>query len=79
MIRTASGGSLRRFPELAGVSRRICHARPARLRAGDRPEGPWPVPVIDRVDSAGGHAASSGVASARDCRRPMARREPAGA
>ena len=39
MICTESGRSVSRFAELVGVPRRTCHARLARLRAGDLSKG----------------------------------------
>ena len=50
MIRTGSGCSVSRFAELVGVSRRTYHARLARLRAGEVAKGPWPAPVVDRIE-----------------------------
>ena len=50
MIRTDAGSSVSRFAELVGVPRRTYHARLARLRAGDPPKGPWPAPVVDRIE-----------------------------
>ncbi len=50
MIRTESGSSVSRFAELVGVPRRTFHARLARLRAGNPPKGPWPAPVVDRIE-----------------------------
>lgn len=50
MIRAESGCSVSRFAGLIGVPRRTCHDRLARLRAGDPPKGPWPAPVVDRIE-----------------------------
>ena len=50
MIRTDAGCSVSRFAELIGVPRRTYCARLARLRAGDPPKGPWPAPVVDRIE-----------------------------
>ena len=50
MIRTDAGCSVSRFSELVGVPRRTYHARLARHRAGDPPKGPWPAPVVDRIE-----------------------------
>lgn len=50
MIRAESGCSVSRFSELIGVPRRTCCDRLARLRAGDPPKGPWPAPVVDRIE-----------------------------
>ena len=51
MIRTDYGCSISRFAELVGVPRRTYHARLARLRAGEVPKGPWPAPVVDRIEA----------------------------
>lgn len=32
------------------MPRRAYHSRMARLRAGDPPKGPWPAPVVDRIE-----------------------------
>ena len=50
MIRTDAGCSVSRFAELIGVPRRTYCARLARLRAGNPPKGPWPAPVVDRIE-----------------------------
>ncbi len=50
MIRTDSGCSVSRFAELVGVPRRTYHARLARHRAGEVAKGPWPAPVVDRIE-----------------------------
>ncbi len=50
MIRTDSGCSVSRFAELVGVPRRTYHARLARHRAGEVEKGPWPAPVVDRIE-----------------------------
>ena len=50
MIRTESGCSVSRFAELVGVPRRTYHARLARLRVGGVVKGPWPAPVVDRIE-----------------------------
>ena len=50
MIRTDAGCTVSRFAELVGVPRRTYHARLARLRAGDVTKGPWPAPVVDRIE-----------------------------
>ena len=50
MIRTESGCSVSRFTELAGVPRRTYHARLARHRGGDPLKGPWPAPVVARIE-----------------------------
>jgi transposase InsO family protein len=89
MIRTESGCSVSGFAELVGVPRRTYHARLARLRDGDPPKGPWPAPVVDRIEPevakhaeawpAWGYrkiAAAEGcdVGSASSVKRAMARR-----
>ena len=50
MIRTDAGCAVSRFAELVGVSRRTYHSRLARHRAGDPAKGPWPAPVVDRIE-----------------------------
>ena len=35
---------------MVGVPRRTYHGRLARLRAGDPAKGPWPAPVVDRIE-----------------------------
>ena len=50
MIRTDAGCTVSRFAELVGVPRRTYHARLARHRAGDVTKGPWPAPVVDRIE-----------------------------
>ena len=52
MIRTDARCSVSRFAELVGVPRRTYHARLARHRAGDVAKGPWPAPVVDRIEPA---------------------------
>ena len=50
MIRADAGVSVSRFAHLVGVPRRTyCH-RLAKLRRGDRGKGPWPAPVVDRIE-----------------------------
>ena len=50
MIRADAGVSVSRFAHLVGVPRRTyCH-RLAKLRRGDRGKGPWPAPVLDRIE-----------------------------
>ena len=51
MIRTDAQLSVSRFAELIGTSRRTYHYRLARFRAGDPPKGPWPAPVVDRIEA----------------------------
>ena len=77
MIRTEAGCSVSRFAELVGVSRRTYHARLARHRAGDAPKGPWPAPVVDRIEPAvakyaaewpaWGHRKIAAIAAADGC------------
>ena len=50
MIRTDAGCCVSRFAELVGVARRTYHGRLARHRGGDPPKGPWPAPVVDRIE-----------------------------
>ena len=77
MIRTEAGCSVSRFAELVGVPRRTYHARPARLRAREVPKGPWPAPVVDRIEAtvakhaaewpAWGHRKIAAIAAAEGC------------
>ena len=50
MIRTDAGCSVSRFAEMVGVPRRTYHGRLARHRAGEVAKGPWPAPVVDRIE-----------------------------
>lgn len=50
MIRTDAQLSVSRFAELIGVPRRTYHYRLARYRTGDPAKGPWPAPVVDRIE-----------------------------
>jgi putative transposase len=50
MIRTEAQLTVSRFAELIGVPRRTYHYRLAKHRAGDPPKGPWPAPVVDRIE-----------------------------
>lgn len=50
MIRTDAQLSVSRFAELISVPRRTYHHRLAKLRAGDPVKGPWPAPVVDRIE-----------------------------
>ena len=52
MIRTEERCPVSRFAALVGVPRRTYHARLARLRAGEATKGPWPAPVVDRIEPA---------------------------
>ena len=52
MIRTEFGCTVSRFAKLVGVPRRTYHARLARHRAGEVAKGPWPAPVVDRIEPA---------------------------
>ena len=51
MIRTDAQVSVSRFARLIGVSRRTYGYRLARRRRGYRDNGPWPAPVVDRIES----------------------------
>ena len=51
MIRSDAACAVSRFAGLIGVSRRTYHSRLARHRAGDAPKGPWPAPVVDRIEA----------------------------
>jgi transposase InsO family protein len=50
MIRSDGQLSVSRFAELIGVARRTYHYRLARHRGGDLAKGPWPTPVLDRIE-----------------------------
>ena len=50
MIRTDAQLSVSRFAELIGVPRRTYTYRLAKHRAGDPEKGPWPAPVVDRIE-----------------------------
>ena len=50
MVRVAAALSVSRFAELIGVPRRTCAYRLAAHRAGDPVKGPWPAPVVDRIE-----------------------------
>ncbi len=52
MIRTGAGMPITRFAALIGVPRRTYQHRLAKHRAGDPPKGPWPAPVVDRIEPA---------------------------
>ena len=50
MIRTEAGMSVTRFTELVGMPRRTYQYQLAKYRAGSPPKGPWPAPVVDRIE-----------------------------
>lgn len=50
MIRTEAAVSVSRFCELIGVPRRTYHHWLARHRVGNPTKGPWPAPVVDRIE-----------------------------
>ena len=50
MIRTDAKLTVSRFAELIGVPRRTYHYRLGKWRAGDPVKGPWPAPVVDRIE-----------------------------
>lgn len=50
MIRAEAGMPITRFAALIGVPRRTYQHRLAKHRAGDPPKGPWPAPVVDRIE-----------------------------
>ncbi|WP_423917532.1 helix-turn-helix domain-containing protein [Candidatus Poriferisodalis sp.] len=52
VIRAEAGMPITRFAALIGVPRRTCQYRLATHRAGDPPKGPWPAPVVDRIEPA---------------------------
>jgi transposase InsO family protein len=50
MIRTEAQLPVSRFCELIDLPRRTYHYRLARHRAGEPSKGPWPAPVVDRIE-----------------------------
>lgn len=50
MIRADASMTVTDFADLIGVPRRTYHYRLARHRAGEPPKGPWPAPVVDRIE-----------------------------
>ncbi len=50
MIRTEVQLPISRFCELIELPRRIYHHRLAKHRAGEPAKGPWPAPVVDRIE-----------------------------
>jgi putative transposase len=50
MIRQDAQLTVSRFAELIGLPRRTYHYRLAKLRAGEPVKGPWPAPVVDRIE-----------------------------
>ena len=50
MIRTEAQLPVSRFCELIGLPRRTYHYRLAKHRAGEPTKGPWPAPVVDRIE-----------------------------
>lgn len=50
MIRQDAGLTISRFAALIDVPRRTYQYRLAKLRAGDPEKGPWPAPVVDRIE-----------------------------
>ena len=52
MIRADAQVSVSRFADLVGVPRRTYCYRLAKLRRGDSAKGPWPAPVVDRIEPA---------------------------
>jgi putative transposase len=50
MIRTDAQLSVSRFAELIDIPRRSYHYRLAKHHSGDPPKGPWPAPVVDRIE-----------------------------
>lgn len=50
MIRIEARMSVKRFAALIGVPRRTYHYRLGRHRAGELERGPWPAPVVDRIE-----------------------------
>jgi transposase InsO family protein len=50
MIRTDAQLPVSRFAELIDLPRRTYHYRLAKHRAGEPAKGPWPAPVVDRIE-----------------------------
>jgi len=50
MIRTEAKLPVSRFAELIDLPRRTYHYRLAKHRAGESAKGPWPAPVVDRIE-----------------------------
>jgi putative transposase len=50
MIRQQEGLTVSRFAELIDMPRRTYHDRLRRLRDGSPGKGPWPAPVVDRIE-----------------------------
>ena len=50
MIRNDAQLTISRFAELIEVPRRTYTYRLAKHRAGDPEKGPWPAPVVDRIE-----------------------------
>jgi putative transposase len=50
MIRTQAGMPITRFTELIGMPRRTYTRHRQRLLAGEPVKGPWPAPVVDRIE-----------------------------
>jgi putative transposase len=50
MIRLDAQLTVSRFAELIGIPRRTYHERLKKLRAGEPIKGPWPAPVVDRIE-----------------------------
>jgi putative transposase len=50
VIRTEAGMPISRFASLVGMPRRTYHYRLVKVRAGMPAKGPWPAPVVDRIE-----------------------------
>lgn len=50
MIRTEAAMTIGGFAELIGVPRRTYTRRRSRWLAGEAVKGPWPAPVVDRIE-----------------------------
>ena len=84
MICSDAAMSVSGFAELVGVPRRTYHARLARLRARADAKGPWPAPMVGRIEpDAAKHAAEwpawdyrkiASIAASPAVTRVMARR-----
>ncbi len=50
VIRQSAGMPITRVAKLVGVPRRTYSYRLAKHRSGDPTKGPWPAPVVDRIE-----------------------------
>lgn len=50
MIRTDAGMPITRFTQLIGMPRRTYTRHRSRMLAGEPAKGPWPAPVVERIE-----------------------------